>query len=227
MSADCEHVRELAAELALGIADGEDRARALDQLAECPECRKTIEQLSSVADELLLLAPAEEPPPGFEARVAETMRPTPARSGGFRRRLALATAAALGVAALAGGAVWFALEDDRELADSYRDTLAVANGEYFEAAPVELPGGKKVGYVYGYQGRASWVLALIYDGVEDGTYRVELVAREGRKLPLGELEIAGGRGSTGAAIPVNYEQLTEVRLLDHRGREVADSELRE
>ena len=114
-----------------------------------------------------------------------------------------------------------------ELADSYRDTLAVANGEYFEAAPVELPGGKKVGYVYGYQGRASWVLALIYDGVEDGTYRVELVAREGRKLPLGELEIAGGRGSTGAAIPVNYEQLTEVRLLDHRGREVADSELRE
>ena len=65
MSADCEHVRELAAELALGIADGEDRARALDQLAECPECRKTIEQLSSVADELLMLAPAEEPPPGF------------------------------------------------------------------------------------------------------------------------------------------------------------------
>ena len=123
--------------------------------------------------------------------------------------------------------MWFALEDDRELADSYRDTLAVANGEYFEAAPVELPGGKKVGYVYGYQGRASWVLALIYDGVEDGTYSVEVVAREGRKLPLGELEIVGGRGSTGAAIPVNYEQLTEVRLLDHRGREVADAELRE
>jgi hypothetical protein len=227
MSPDCERVRELAAELALGIADGQDRARALDHLAECAGCRAAVERLSAVADELLLIAPAAEPPPGFEARAAETMRPAPARPGGFRRRvaLALAVAAALGVAAVAAGATWLALGDDRELADSYRETLAVANGEYFDAAPLELPGGEQVGYVYGYQGRASWVLALIYDGVKDGTHRVELVARKGEKLPLGELEVAGGEGSTGAAIPIDYERLTEVRLLDDRGREVADSEL--
>lgn len=226
MSTDCERVREIAAELALGIADGEDRARALEHLANCTGCRAAVERLSSVADELLLLAPAQEPPPGFEGRVAESLRPA-ARRAWRGRRLALPVAAALGAAALAAGAVWFALGDDRELADSYRQELAVANGEYFDAASLELPGGEKVGYIYGYQGRASWVLALIYDGVDDGTYRLELVAEGGEKLPLTRLEIAGEEGSAGAATPIDYERLTEVRLLDEHGREVADSELRE
>ena len=69
---------------------------------------------------------------------------------------------------MAALAVWVALDDDRDLADSYRDTLAVANGEYLEAAPLAAPGGGKAGYVYGYQGRASWVMAVVYDRVEDG-----------------------------------------------------------
>ena len=172
-------MREIAAELALGIADGEDRARALDHLADCPACRARLERLSAVADELLLLAPASEPPAGFESRVAETMRPSRRRAG-LRRRLALPIAAAAAAAALAAGAVWLALGDDRELADSYRETLAVANGEYFDAAPLELPGGEKIGYVYGYQGRTSWVLAVVYDGVETGAYRLELVTEGGR-----------------------------------------------
>jgi hypothetical protein len=226
MNPQCEPVRELAAELALGIADGEDRARALEHLADCAECRATVERLTAVADELLLLAPAEEPPPGFEAQVAESMRPAPRRER-LRHRLALPAVAALGAAVLAAGAVWLALGDDRDLADSYREALAVADGDYFDAAPLELPGGKQVGYVYGYQGRASWVLALVYDGVEAGEYQLELVAEGGEKLPLVGLEIVGDEGSAGAATPIDYSDLTEVRLLDERGREVADSELRE
>jgi hypothetical protein len=224
MNADCERIRELAAELALGIADGEDRARALEHLADCPGCRARLERLSSVADELLLLAPAHEPPAGFENRVGDAMRPAP-RPAGLRRRLALPAAAALAAAAVAAGAVWIASSDDRELADSYRETLAIANGEYFDAAPLELPGGRQVGYVYGYEGRASWVLALVYEGVEAGRYRLELVTDAGEKLPLSELDVARGEGSAGAVTPVDYERLTEVRLLDKQGREVADSEL--
>ena len=224
MSGDCEPVREIAAELALGIADGEDRARALDHLADCPACRARLERLSAVADELLLLAPASEPSAGFESRVAETMRP-PRRRAGLGRRLAAPIAAAAAAAALAAGALWLALADDRELADSYRDTLAVANGEYFDAAPLELPGGHKIGYVYGYQGRTSWVLAVVYEGVETGDYRLELVTESGDKRPLREFEIADGEGSAGAATPVPYRDLSEVRLLDAWGREVADSEL--
>ena len=79
MSAGCEETRELAADIALGIADGEERARALDHMADCPECRTRMERLSSVADELVLLAPGTEPPAGFEARAAENMRDAPPR----------------------------------------------------------------------------------------------------------------------------------------------------
>jgi len=54
----CEQTRDLAAELALGITDGEERAHALRHLAECAECRRAVEEYSAVTDELLMLAPA-------------------------------------------------------------------------------------------------------------------------------------------------------------------------
>ena len=69
----CEETRDLAAEIALGIADGEERAEALRHLSTCGECRRVVEQLSQVADELLMLAPVQEPPAGFESRVVEAM----------------------------------------------------------------------------------------------------------------------------------------------------------
>jgi Putative zinc-finger len=226
MSAECDRVRELAPELALGIADGEQRASALEHLAGCARCRARLERLAATADELALLSPAVEPPAGFEDRVAATMRPAPAQAG-IGGRLARPLAAALAAAALAASAVWLALADDRELADSYRETLAVASGESFDASTLELPGGRKAGYVYGYQGRASWVFALVYDGVEPGEYMLELVTRDGERLPLRELVVERGAGSAGAVTPVPYERLAEVRLLDRDGREVADSELRD
>jgi predicted anti-sigma-YlaC factor YlaD len=57
----CEEIRDLAPEIALGIADGEERADALRHLSTCAECRRVVEQLSGVADELLTLAPVQEP----------------------------------------------------------------------------------------------------------------------------------------------------------------------
>ncbi len=226
MSGDCERLREVAAELALGIADGEERARALDHLDGCAECRAQLERLSTLADELLLLAPAAEPPAGFEDRVTEAMEPRPRRMT-LARRLVVPALAALAAATVAGVAIWAALADDRDLADSYRETLAVANGEYFDAAPLEAPGGEKIGYVYGYQGRSSWVLAVVYDGVPAGVYELDLVTDDGRHRPLRELTVVGEDGSAGGVTPVPYSEVAEVRLLDGDGREVAESRLRE
>ena len=62
----CDEVRAVAPELALGIVEGEERGLALEHLAECPDCRRRVEELSEVAAELLLLAPHEEVPVGFE-----------------------------------------------------------------------------------------------------------------------------------------------------------------
>jgi hypothetical protein len=221
---DCERLHEIAPELALGIADGEDRARALDHLADCAACRAHVERLSAVADELLLLSPSAEPPPGFEERViGSAPGPPPRRS--FWRRVAIPAFAAVTAAAAAGFVVWSALGDDRDLADSYRETLAVANGEYFDAADLEAPGGEKVGYVYGYQGRASWVLAVIYDGVRDGTYRLGLVSADGKRWPLRGIDVSDGRGSEGAVTPIPYDEVSEVRLLAPGGRELAEADI--
>ena len=125
---DCPDVRLMLPELALGSVTGQDRARALKHLAGCPECRRELSALSEVSDELLLLAPPAEPPVGFESRVMESL-------GGSRHRAVVgwrrgaAAAAAIVIAALGGGAaVYVAGASDRELADSYRNTLAVADG---------------------------------------------------------------------------------------------------
>ena len=69
----CDEVRDLAPEIALGIADGEERAEALRHLSACAECRRAVERLTEVADELLVVAPVQEPPAGFESRVVQAM----------------------------------------------------------------------------------------------------------------------------------------------------------
>ena len=124
----CEQVRELASEVAIGIADVQQRDAALRHAATCPDCRQLVAELSLVVDDLLLLAPSHEPPPGFAARtvasisppaaaIPEGMRdpvPSPARRVRQRRRALAhsgtrsrwAAAAALVAAASVGGGLW-------------------------------------------------------------------------------------------------------------------------
>ncbi|MBO0815456.1 MAG: zf-HC2 domain-containing protein, partial [Actinobacteria bacterium] len=74
----CDQVRELVAELAIGIADGRERDAAMRHAATCPDCRQLVRELSAVVDDLLLLAPSHEPPPGFTAEtVARIFPPSP------------------------------------------------------------------------------------------------------------------------------------------------------
>src|SRR5262245_26309021 len=74
---DCAATRELMPGLAAGVAPEEDRAAAARHLAGCPDCRRELESIAYVVDELLPLAPDREPPPGFEARVLARLDPTP------------------------------------------------------------------------------------------------------------------------------------------------------
>ncbi|MGA9635843.1 MAG: hypothetical protein WBQ41_11465, partial [Solirubrobacterales bacterium] len=90
MDARCQETREIAVELALGIVEGEERGRALQHLAQCPECRSEVEKFSELADELLLLAPHREAPVGFESRVLNELLPAPEPKRRRRLRLVLA-----------------------------------------------------------------------------------------------------------------------------------------
>src|SRR5919106_3455442 len=105
MSTDpsCEEVRELAPELALGIASGEERARALGHIANCPECRRVVRELSVAADEILLLAPQRGPSLGFENKVLAAIGSLRPRG----RRLALVAAVFLVAASVGAGAAFW------------------------------------------------------------------------------------------------------------------------
>jgi hypothetical protein len=221
----CDEARELAPELALGVAAGEERAEGLRHIADCPRCRTAVRELSDVADELLLLTPSHEPAPGFESRVL-------ARVGAPRRRrrtrrIAMRLAAPV-AAALAGAAIVFAaLDDERELAGSYRDTLDVADGQYFKAARLEAPGGVPAGFVFGYQGRTSWVLVVVDRSHRDAAYRGELVTGTGRRAPLRGFRLDPRSGSWGRAIPMDLHGVSSVRLVDRRSGETLEAVLRE
>src|SRR6266704_4749514 len=151
----CEQVRELAPDLAIGIAGGQERDAALRHAATCPDCRRLVSGLASVVDDLLLLAPSHEPPPGFAARTVARISPPAARR---RRRAArpaaryapagrrwlprLAVAASVVAALAAGaGAVYQGTSSDRQLAGSYRAVLGQGHGSFFAAAPLRGPTG--------------------------------------------------------------------------------------
>jgi hypothetical protein len=224
----CEHARRLAAELALGIADGADRAQALRHLAGCAECRRAVEELSAVADELLMLAPEREPPVGFESRVLARLQPAPStaprRAPRWRRAL-IVLAPAAAAAALAVGVVLGVTQDDLRLADHYRATLAEAHGSYFEAARLQAPGEVRAGVVYAYRGTPSWIFVYVDPAHRSTTYTVELAMTSGERVPLPSFRIDPATGSAGEAIPVDIHRVAAVRLVGSTRGDVLDAQL--
>ena len=219
----CEQVRDLAPELALGIAEGEERDVALRHLSGCSGCRQLVSELSSVGDELLQLAPAHDPPAGFESRVlAEVTKPPRRRSiQPLARRwqwLATAAAAVVLAAALGGGSVLLATASDRRLAASYQAVLSQGQGAYFLAAPLQGTGGR-VGTVFGYQGQPSWVMVTLQPPIqEEGRFEVQAVTRDGRYLSIGDAVLGGANGSWGGQLPVDLSAIHELRFVGPDGQ---------
>jgi hypothetical protein len=222
----CEEVRDLAPEIALGIADGEQRAEALRHLSGCADCRRAVKQLSDVADELLMLAPREEPPEGFETRVVEALglRPPPRRrSPRLRLRwLAVRLGPAVAAAAVTAGVLVSVYHDDHLTAERYRDALASANGQYFQAEPLRDDAGTRGGVAFGYQGTPSWLLVTVDSAHRREVARGELVTKDGRTIALSALEL-GRDGSWGGAIPVSLYTVGSVRLLGAGGGEILEA----
>lgn len=211
IDARCEETRELAAELALGVADGEQRARALEHLAGCPECRRVVAEFSQLADELLLLAPSREVPIGFESRALAPLR---SRRRPSRARRALVPVAA----ALASVAATLAIvSGDLRTASDYRQTLAEANGKSFQAGTLYAPGDVEAGTVFGYQGSPSWLLVIVDPAHRAGIARAEVVTGDGERVPLRDFALDGATGSWGRALPVDLNSVAVVRLLPARG----------
>lgn len=213
---NCHSARSVLPELALGIADGEERAEALSHVAGCPDCRHELERLSSTADDLLDLAPRREPPAGFEGRVLEKLRvrEEPAwvrwRARPRLKRLSFAAAVLASVAATVIG-MNLAYSSDRQLASQYRAALQGANGKYFQSSRLRGPDGSQAGIVFGYQGSPSWLFYVLDSRYSDGLYREQIVTRSGHAVTLPPFRLVAR--SWGIATPVPLRDIALVRLI--------------
>ena len=121
MTSDCARLHEVAPELALGVLVGAERGQALAHLALCSECRHFVDEMSEVADSLLLLAAEAEAPLGFESRVVARLAADHPRRRQWRW-IATAAAAVVLAAAATGIAVH---HHDGRLADLHVRTAAL------------------------------------------------------------------------------------------------------
>lgn len=205
----CADVEALASELALGTVSGAERAGALDHLAGCAACRELVDQLSRVADSMLLLAPAVEPPPGFESKVLARMGVAEAPAARRRRyrRLAVAVAAVALVAGMSTASLAW-LSDRGERPVDLRTVLVVDDEGQWTCRAV----------VYGE--RPTWVVVSL-DRVDrsNSTYSVEaVVAGREEPVPVGNLTLDQGHGTLARPLELPAGDLRTVRVLDSGGR---------
>src|SRR3954451_2442110 len=214
MDSRCEEVRALAPELALGIVEGEERGRALEHLADCPDCRRRVEELAEVADELLLLAPHREVPVGFESGVLGQVLPAPPPRR-RRRRLALVLAPA--ASALAAVAITLGIvSGDLRDASHYQQTLQKANGQEFEAYSLYGGGGSFAGTVFSYQGAPNWLVITVDPAHRADLATAKLVLDDGSQMPLSWFHLDAS-GSSGGGLPVDPQRVAVLRILPGNG----------
>jgi hypothetical protein len=233
----CEEFANVAAELALGVLTGRERAQALAHLDRCDACRADVRQLTLTGEELLGLVPPAEPPAGFETRVlarigieapAPALPPSPApapaaksrrwklphwsaaRPPGITRRM-LATAAvvaALVVAVLGGWGLRSAT------------TPATAHSPLSSAALVSAD-HQDSGQIFIYNGSPRWVYMGVTVGSANGTVICQLVGKDGHVTTVGSFRVTNGYGEWGSSVPASAGSLSGARLITPGGTVLA------
>jgi hypothetical protein len=207
MSIGCEEIRLVAPEAALELLDGAARAEVLTHVADCTPCRAELAELSSTADALLVVAPAVDPPAGFEGRVL-------ARIGAERtvdvRRLRrwlvpVTAAAALVLGVIVGGAA---------VSDPGGETELVA-------APLVAPGGQPAGRVVLGDDEMTCMLDRAPAGV---VYRVRVHTAAGI-ADAGTFTSRGPGWAWTTPLPVDGDDVRRVVVLDADGVVRAEAQL--
>lgn len=203
----CAEFADVAAELALGVLTGRERADALAHLDGCDACRESIRQLTATGEGLLGLLPAAEPAPGFETRVLERLGlipPAPPVShrrkdpAGRVRRVRWLLAAAAVVVALAGsGAGGWGLHGMMT-----PPRASAAEYPLASAAMVSTASHQAVGRVYVYTRSPEWLyVAVDLDNSGNGTVRCQVIGAQGQVTDGGSFRLAAGYGSWGSPVP--------------------------
>jgi hypothetical protein len=200
-SMSCAEFYDSAAELALGVLTGRERAEALAHLDHCEACREYVRQLTMTGEELLSLLPSAEPPAGFETRVMDRLSLTvpaprplrhrvqrPAWGHGFSPRRVLAAAAVVVAvlgAALGGWGLHAATAPEASSALSSATLVAASDHDH-------------VGRVFVYNGESRWVYMSVDLESGNDTVICQLIGADGHVTTVGSFQLADGYGSWGS-----------------------------
>jgi hypothetical protein len=236
---DCGGFSDVAAELALGVLTGRERADALAHLETCDSCREMVRQLAIAGEELVELIPAVEPSAGFETRVMARIgidtgrvhrthrrvgrrsRPrwltSPWRSAsasglGRPRRLLAAGAAALAVfaAGLGGWGLGAATTSPATAASPLHTTAMVS----------ETATHQTVGEVFFYTKGEPWMYMSVDlpSGNEVVTCQLE---GPGGYRTVGSFRLLNGYGAWGSPALWDTGQVTGARIVGADGKVLA------
>jgi hypothetical protein len=221
-SMSCAEFSDSAAELALGVLTGRERAEALAHLDHCEACREHVRQLTMTGEQMLGLLPTAEPPAGFETRVMDRLgltvpapqplrrrRPRPVWGHAPRRVLAAAAVVvAVLVAALGGWGLHAA-------------TTPAASSALSSATLVAASDHGNVGQVFVFNGDKPWMYMSV--DVESGNETVicQLVSADGHVTTVGSFRLADGYGAWGSPAWTGHGAPAGARLVTSNGTVLA------
>ncbi len=210
----CEEFHDVAPELALGILDAEDRAAAIGHASHCQGCQHELAALGDVADDVVALTPAVEPPPGFETRVLGTLS-SKHRRPRVPRLLQLAAAAVVAAAVSIAG--W---------------TVASGSGhpaELYARGPVTAPlkaADHQMGQVMVARDPSHpWLSMAVSNGPGDELVTCRVHEQNGQVVTVGWFRLNGGRGYWAAALPHTTSPVTGALLVGANGATIATADL--
>jgi hypothetical protein len=225
----CAEVEGSLAELALGTLAGDERARVLDHLDHCPQCRAEVERQVATADALLQLAPGVEPPLGFESRlfsrlgIAEPPPVTAAHPGrvaqlSLRSRAWVAAAAVTVAIGLGFGGGWLANPGATATGPTQPSGAATATATL-------TSGTRQVGTVSTYPGSPGWMLMTIHDGTVNGPVICQVGLADGRQVVVGSFSLDYGYGAWAVQLPNSTSPIRSARVVEPDGTVVAQATL--
>ena len=234
----CREFSDVAAELALGVLTGRERAQALAHLDHCASCREEVRQLTATGEGLLGLLPSVEPPAGFEARVMDRIglsapAPSPDRHAGWisrmshlgrkparpaarparpagrtRRALALAAVTLAVVAAGLGG--W-----------GLRPGTPAPAGAPLSSATLLSASHQAAGKIFLYDGSSRWLYMSVNMPTGNSTVICQVEGQDGHLTTVGSFRLTDGRGYWGSPVPATQGSLTGARLVGPGGTVLA------
>jgi hypothetical protein len=217
----CDAYADDLAELALGVLTGRSRAEALSHVESCPRCAEDLEQLSRTADTVVQVAPALEPPMGFEVRLFERMGVADLHR---RRRRIRPTFWVPAVVAAAAAALALGLGLTLTSSSPVHTATAPAHhGKVISADLVE--DGATVGHVVAFGGKQPWMSMMLADSTAQGTVHCIVVTANGMTHLVGTFVARQGYGAWIAPLHVNPADIRTAEVVSPSGTVIATASL--